>query len=111
MLVTFREKKTKKKTKFRRETYPSIHCEMQPNSTKKTRRNVSKCFLIKKIQTNSTSKLTQELRHPIEIGGNLQQKIQVQVEVPIKKFKIQETLLFRAGVEPAPTIFNRMLYC
>ena len=55
----------------------------QPNPTKKTRRNVSKRFL-KKNTKNSTLKLTQESRYPIEIGGNLQKKIQVQVEVPIK---------------------------
>ena len=47
--------------------------ETQPNPTKKTRRNVSKRFL-KKIQKNSISKLTQEPRYPIEIGGNLQKK-------------------------------------
>ena len=50
--------------------------ETQPNPTKKTRRNVSKRFL-KKNTKNSTSKLTQESRYPIEIGGNLQKKIQV----------------------------------
>ena len=70
-LVTFREKKTKKKLSFVAKLTQVSIAETQPNPTKKARRNVSKRFL--KNNTKNL-KLTQEPRYPIKIGGNLQKK-------------------------------------
>ena len=70
-------KRKQKKTSFVAKLTKVSIAETQPNPTKKARRNVSKRFL---KNNTKNSKLTQEPRYPIKIGGNLQKKIQVQVE-------------------------------
>ena len=71
--------------------------ETQPNPTKKTRQNVSKHFL-----KENTRKFHFETYPRANISNqNRREPTKIQVVVPIKKL-IQEILLSRAGVEPAP---------